>query len=165
MSEYAELYQELNQCEKPEVLQCLYEEYSTRRRTRGAHIWTIAAIFIPLSISGVVALEGKELGRTFAIAIGSDILIWIWFALSEVFRRRCDTARAVCAAIEVAMLKRESPILERSLDTQRGLEGVLKQSGLSLGQLRLIIPIVFTLFWLLVVLGHCLTACVHHLCS
>jgi hypothetical protein len=34
----------------PDTLRCLYKEYSTRRRHRGAQIWTIGTIFIPLSV-------------------------------------------------------------------------------------------------------------------
>jgi hypothetical protein len=127
-----------------DTLRCLYEEYSTRRRHRGAHIWTIGAIFIPLSVSGAAALNPGMPGRTLAVAAVSIVLIWIWFCISETLRHRIDSVLTVCAALETVMLKREPPL------NIRGLEGLHRRQGTLLGHLRVIIAVIITIVWLIV---------------
>ena len=128
----------------PDTLRCLYKEYSTRRRNRGAHIWTIGAIFIPLSVSGAAALHPGIPGRTSAMAAVSIVLIWIWFCISETLRHRIDSVLTVCAALETVMLRRESPL------GIRGLEGLHRKQGILLGRLRVVIVVVITTVWLIV---------------
>jgi hypothetical protein len=128
----------------PDTLRCLYKEYSTRRQHRGASIWTIGAIFIPLSVSGAAALNPEIPGRTSAMAAVSIVLIWIWFCISETLRHRIDSVLTVCVALEAVMLRRELPL------EIRGLEGLHRKQGLLLGRLRVVIAVVITTVWLIV---------------
>ena len=125
----------------PDTLRCLYKEYSTRRRHRGAHIWTIGAIFIPLSVSGAAVLNPGIPGRTPAMALVSIALIWVWFYISDTLRHRIDSILTVCAALETVMLRRESPL------EIRGLEGLHREQGLTLGRLRVVIAVAITTVW------------------
>jgi hypothetical protein len=122
----------------------LYRVYSARRQHRGAHIWTIGAIFIPLAVSGAAALNPGMPGRTLAVAVVSIVLIWIWFCISETLRHRIDSVLTVCAALETVMLKREAPL------NVRGLERLHRGQGLLLGHLRATIAVIITTVWLIV---------------
>jgi len=134
---------------EPEDLRCLYTEYSMRRRNRGAHIWIIAAVFIPLSISGAAALDSEQPGRTIAMAIASILLILAWVLFSKVLRDRCNSALAVCAALETTMLKRETPF------NGRGLEELPRGDCLTLRCLRHAFAALITTGWILLAYLHC----------
>ncbi len=97
------------------TLRYLYAEYTERARNKGAHIWIIAALFIPLSISGVVALENDEPCRTIWIASASIAMIWIWFFLSEALRNKLDRDLQVRNMLEAMILGLETPLTWKDL--------------------------------------------------
>ncbi len=137
-----------------DTLRCLYTEYSERMRNRGAHIWTTAAVFIPLSLSGVVVVRGETAGP---LALSSSLLIWAWVVISELMRAELARRRSVCAALETAMLKLETPLGQYGLtelltpgERRRGfivLERFTRRFS-TLRAVRVAIAGAVTLFWI-----------------
>jgi hypothetical protein len=73
-----------------ENMRCLYNEYATRARNKGAHIWITAAIFIPASLSGVALLGENPSPRSIWIPVVSIFLILTWHCLSEAWKTRLE---------------------------------------------------------------------------
>ena len=132
-----------------ENLRCLYTEYSARMRNRGTHIWIIGSVFIPLSISGV-ALDLTDIRHILAVAFFSIALIWTWFFISLALRNGFERALAICATIETVMLNRQLPLSRRGLDDL--IVPLQKGKGVRLRHIRLAIPFVITVMWLLAVI-------------
>jgi len=138
------------QDQNTENLRCLYTEYSARMRNRGAQIWIIGSVFIPLSISGV-ALGLTDIRHILAVALFSIALIWTWFFISLALRNGFERALAICATIETVMLKGQLPLSRRGLDDL--IVSLQKEKGVRLRHIRLAIPFVITVMWLLAVIS------------
>jgi hypothetical protein len=132
-----------------ENLRCLYTEYSARMRNRGAQIWIIGSVFIPLSISGV-ALGLTGIRHILAVAFFSIALIWTWFFISLALRNGFERALVICATIETVMLNRQLPLSRRGLDDL--IVPLQKEKGVRLRHIRLVISFAITVMWLLVVI-------------
>jgi MFS family permease len=130
-----------------ETLRCLYAEYSERMRNRGAHIWIIGAVFIPLSFAGIVTGIDNPWQTAF-IAVFSAGVIWAWVLISESMRVAYERHRAVCEILESAMLKQELSLDGKTLSDL--LEPLHKERWPRLHIIRPGIAVVVTVMWVLV---------------
>ena len=130
------------------VLLALLSEYAGRWRHSNNQMWSIGAVFIPLSLSGIVlGLDDKY--KTLGIALFSIVLIWIWYLTSAGLRSLIDSDWKVYAAVESALLKLNPPRLKRGVGEI--VENDVKKS-VSLRKVRLLIPIVITIAWIFTVI-------------
>lgn len=142
----------------PESLRCFYTEYSERMRHTGAQVWLTGSVFIPLSLAGVI-VTFKTPGQTFAVAVFSILLIWIWYLISVVPRHTLDRDLAISVILEAAMLHLEgdladhgvlatAKLLEEKKGMEKVVERILKDSPVPLWFVRLGIPMAITIGWL-----------------
>lgn len=126
------------------ILLALLSEYGERWRHSNNQMWSIGAVFIPLSLSGIVlGLDDKY--KTLGVAIFSIILIWIWYRISAGLRSLIDSDWKVYSAIESELLKINPPPLKRDV-SEIAAKDITK--SVSLRKIRLLIPVVITIAWL-----------------
>jgi hypothetical protein len=142
--------------EKPhQDLLSLHADYSERMRLSGAQIWIIGSIFIPLSLSGI-ALGIEDPYQTLVIGIFSLVLVWVWYLISFVLRDALERDYRVLAAIETVVLDLEPPLLKYGLGEMVEIKHTkwysrLLAKVLSMRRIRLGIPMLVTLVWIIVV--------------
>ena len=126
------------------VLLALLSEYAARWRHSDNQMWSIGAVFIPLSISGVAFGFGDKY-RTLGIAIFSIMLIWIWYMISSALRSWIDLDWKMYAAVETTILKLNPPRLKA------GVSEVAKPStekSFAVRNVSWLIPIWITIAWI-----------------
>lgn len=142
-----DLYNELKG-QDPKTLAILYNEYSTRMRHSGSHIWIVGSVFIPLSLSGIaIGLDNPF--QTMGIAAFSIFLIWIWYSLSHRMRSLLERDLRICAVIEKVMLNSEKKMEKLGLPELMIVQSSRKR-GKGLRKIRLIIPVGISIGWIIV---------------
>ena len=129
---------------EPEILLPLLSEYANRWRHSSNQIWSTGAVFIPLSLSGVIFGFGDPY-RTLGIAIFSIILIWIWYSISLKLRSLINRNWQVYAAIESTLLKLDPPLLRQGLDD---LLPRKTSKYTSIRKVRFLIPLIISIAWI-----------------
>jgi len=86
--------------QRHEWLRLLHARYSDRFTRDNDRIWTIANIFIPLSLAGLVSLKEATVGSTILLGFGSIGLIYFWMLFAENHRAFQNKSQAVVDAIE-----------------------------------------------------------------
>ena len=129
-----------------DVLLPLLSEYAQRWRHNSNQIWSIGSVFIPLSMSGAVITFTSDI-QAIMVAIFSIALIWIWYLISRDLRSTIDLNWKVYAEVESALLKIKLP---------RGKYGLTeyvpsKRIRPSFKTVRLFIPILITVAWIVIV--------------
>jgi hypothetical protein len=128
------------------VLLALLSEYAKRWRHSDNQIWSVGAVFIPLSISGVAFGFGDKY-RTLGIAIFSTFLIWIWYMISSALRSWIDLGWKMYAAVETTILKLNPPRLKA------GVSEVAKlgtEKTISVRSVSWLIPTLITIGWIFI---------------
>lgn len=131
------------ECKDREILLALLESYATDLRHYSTQIWTIGAVIIPLSLSGVVIALDDPI-KTCLIALFSVMLIWIWYFLSVRLRVIVDRSMLIYVAIE-------SQLLELGKDNQSVslyMIAPLSKGRLSLRTTRLLVVVAVTFVWI-----------------
>lgn len=126
------------------VLLALLSEYAARWRHSDNQMWSIGAVFIPLSISGVAFGFGDKY-RTLGIAVFSIFLIWIWSMISSALRSWIDLDWKMYAAVETTILKLNPPRLKA------GVAEIARPSiekSLAVRKISWVIPIWITIAWI-----------------
>ena len=84
-------------------LSTLYTSYLTRMLSDNGRIWSIGAIFIPLSLSAFAAYPAISAPTPFklwVLASASSALIWCWLFIAENHRAFQEKSRAWLVAIQ-----------------------------------------------------------------
>lgn len=126
------------------VLLALLSEYAARWRHSDNQMWSIGAVFIPLSISGVAFGFGDKY-RTLGIAVFSIFLIWIWSVISSALRSWIGLDWKMYAAVETTILKLNPPRLKA------GVAEIARPSiekSLAVRKISWVIPIWITIAWI-----------------
>lgn len=81
-------------------LKTLYLRYAEKFARDNERIWTTAAIFIPLSLSGLAFLKDASFIRIVLLAIGSIKLMEFWVNIAENHRAFQNKSQAILKAVE-----------------------------------------------------------------
>ena len=128
-----------------QTLLSLLSIYSEKILHNSNQLWAIGAVFIPLSLSGI-AIGLNSLMQTILIGSFSIILIWIWYFISMNLRDAIDQTYKICGSIETVLLKFDPP------RNNMGLYELIPSNRLKrLKVIRLFIPIIVTIGWLVVI--------------
>lgn len=78
----------------------LYVQYTVSFLNDNNRIWTTATIFIPLSLAGLLSLQGLSLFNTFLLSLGSCLLMGFWVIIADHHRAFQTAAKEVTKGIE-----------------------------------------------------------------
>jgi hypothetical protein len=130
----------------PHMLETLLSIYSVRLLHHSNQLWSIGAVFIPLSLSGVVFGLNNPV-NTLLVGVFSIILIWIWYLISVNLRALIDQTYRIIGSLESVLLNLNPPCYKS------GLDELVPSKGLShLKFVRLMIPIIVTIGWITVII-------------
>lgn len=128
------------------TLETLLVIYSERLLHHSNQLWSIGAVFIPLSLSGVALGLGSPT-QTMLVGAFSITLIWIWYLISLNLRDAIDQTYIICGSIETVLLSLNPPQVKRGL-----YELIPRKSLTRLKNVRSFIPIIVTFGWLVVIM-------------
>ena len=131
----------------PRILEILLSTYSARLLHHSNQLWSLGAVFIPLSLSGIASGLGSPI-NTLLVGAFSIILIWIWYLISVNLRALIDQTYRIIGAVESVLLNLDPPCY------RSGIDELIPSTGLSrLKFIRLMIPMIVTIGWIAVIIG------------
>jgi hypothetical protein len=130
----------------PHVLETLLSTYSGRLLHHSNQLWSIGAVFIPLSLSGIAFGLSNPI-NTIMVGGFSIILIWIWYFISVNLRALIDQTYQIIGSLESVLLNLNPPCYKS------GLDELVPSKGLRyLKFVRLSIPLIVTIGWTVVII-------------
>lgn len=114
-------------------LHIVYQHYAERFQKDNEKIWTIGAIFIPLSLAGLTVLKDVSFAQTVLLAVGSTMLMQFWVWIAENHRGFQNKSQAIVQAIEqnfgLKFSEVEGKKIQEKLDSHDSVRGFSVQAS------------------------------------